>query len=85
MNDKNLVIELSKAQKKYYVAIKPHDQVIQVIPCSRKEEAYRQILRFIMGYLTGYSERMPLSYDKLNTIVTTLTLVFDIDVKFLTI
>ena len=85
MNDKNLVIELSKAQKKYYVAIKSHDQIKQVIPCSRKEETYRQILRFVMGYLTGYSERMPLSYDKLNTMVITFNLVFEINVKFLTI
>ena len=82
MNGNNLVIELTKANK-FYIAIKPFNQEKQVFCYNKKENAYRQILRFVMGYLTGYSENQLLSYDKLNTIITTLTLVFDIDVSFL--
>ena len=81
-SQKNVVIELTKTKKEYFVVIKPCDQEKQVFCYNRVDTAYRQILRFIMGYLTGYSEKQSLDYDKLNTIITTLSLVFDVEVKF---
>ena len=79
---RNLDIEITQIGKRYYVSIKPHDQEKQIFWDIRVKELYRQILRFVMGYLTGQSEKQPMSYTKLCTILTTLPLVFDVDIDF---
>ena len=76
MNNQNLVIELAKVKKDYFMVYKPCNQVKKVFYHNKREEAYRQVLRMVMGYFIGESEKYPLSYEKLSTIITTLTLVF---------
>ena len=83
--DRNIVIELTKVKRKYYVSIKPHNQEKQIFCHKTENEAYRQIFRFLMGYFTGQAEKHLMKKDELNTIITTFKVLFDTYIRFMTV
>ena len=80
-HNKNVCIEISKNEQKYYVSLKPHDQVKQIFCNITLDETYKHVLMFLFGYLANQIEKYPITTEKFKSILSELVLIFDMNIQ----
>jgi predicted metal-dependent hydrolase len=79
--NKSVTIEITKNKNKYYVSIKPYDQVKQVFCNKEKDETYKQVIMFLLGYLANQIDKYPVNNDKLKQIISDLIGIFNLNIR----
>ena len=78
--DNRIIITMTQVKKKYFVSFEPDDQVKQISQHFDIQNAYNQILCFLMGYVTGHMENRNIDYMELKRIIDSIRKVFKINI-----
>jgi hypothetical protein len=78
--NKSILLKIIESKQKYYVSIKPHRQVPLIFCHKNIQEAYKQILSFLMSYFIGYIENCNINSENLKSIIDTLSIFFNIKI-----